>query len=36
MVPLLNPKQVDFVSRRVGDYQYSPQWGVLLDRLWVR
>jgi YVTN family beta-propeller protein len=35
MVPLLNPKQVDFVSRRVGDYQYNPQWGVLLDRLWV-
>ena len=36
MVPLLNPKQIDFVSRRVGDYQYSPQWGVLLDQLWVR
>jgi peptide/nickel transport system substrate-binding protein len=36
LVPLVNPKQVDFVSRRVGDYQYSPQWGVLLDRLWVR
>jgi peptide/nickel transport system substrate-binding protein len=36
MVPLLNRKQVDFVSRRVGDYQYSAQWGVLLDQLWVR
>ena len=36
IVPLLNPKQVDFVSRRVGDYQYNPEWGVLLDRLWVR
>jgi peptide/nickel transport system substrate-binding protein len=36
MVPLLNPKQVDFVSRRVGNYQYNPQWGVLLDQLWVR
>ena len=36
MVPLLNPKQVDFISRRVGDYQYNPQWGVLLDQLWVR
>jgi len=36
MVPLLNRKQVDFVSRRVGNYQYSPQWGMLLDQLWVR
>jgi peptide/nickel transport system substrate-binding protein len=35
-LPLDNPKQVDVVSRRVGDYQYSPQWGVLLDQLWVR
>jgi peptide/nickel transport system substrate-binding protein len=36
VVPLVSPKQVDFLSRRVGDYQYSPQWGVLLDQLWVR
>jgi peptide/nickel transport system substrate-binding protein len=36
VVPLVNPKQVDFLSRRVGNYQYSPQWGVLLDQLWVR
>ena len=33
---LQNPLQVDFVSRRVGNYQYNPQWGVLLDQLWVR
>jgi hypothetical protein len=24
------------VSKRVGSYQYNPQWGVLLDQLWVR
>jgi peptide/nickel transport system substrate-binding protein len=36
MVPLLSPKQVDFLSSRVGNYQYNPQWGVLLDQLWVR
>jgi hypothetical protein len=36
-VPLTNPAAVAFVSRRVGDYQYSPQWGsVLYDQLWVR
>jgi peptide/nickel transport system substrate-binding protein len=36
MVPLVNPKQVDFLSSRVGNYQYNPQWGLLLDELWVR
>ncbi len=35
-VPLFNPKLIDVVSRRVGDYQDSPQWGVLFDQLWVR
>jgi peptide/nickel transport system substrate-binding protein len=35
-LPLDNPKLVDVLSRRVGNYQFSPQWGVLLDQLWVR
>jgi peptide/nickel transport system substrate-binding protein len=35
-LPLDTPKQVDVVSRRVGDFQYNPQWGVLFDQLWVR
>jgi peptide/nickel transport system substrate-binding protein len=35
-VPLLNPKSVDFLSKRVGNYRYSPQWGMLIDQLWVR
>lgn len=36
LVPLFSLRQVDFVSRRVGNYQYHPQWGILLDQLWVR
>lgn len=35
-VPLITPKLVDFLSKRVGNYQYSPQWGMLIDQLWVR
>src|SRR5439155_25785758 len=30
------PASIDLVSARVGDYQRSPQWGILLDQLWVR
>src|SRR5581483_7237034 len=33
---LQNPLLVTLVSRRVGNYQYNPQWRVLLDQLWVR
>jgi peptide/nickel transport system substrate-binding protein len=33
---MVNPKYVSFVSPRVGNYQFSPQWGVLADQLWVR
>jgi peptide/nickel transport system substrate-binding protein len=36
VLPLDNPKTVDVVSRRVGNYQFNPQIGVLLDQLWVR
>jgi hypothetical protein len=31
-----NQIATDFVSARVGNYQYHPQLGVLLDQLWVR
>jgi hypothetical protein len=28
---------VEYVSERVGNYQFSQQWGIgLLDQLWVR
>jgi peptide/nickel transport system substrate-binding protein len=36
MVPTYNRKNVDFVGKRVGNYQFHPQWGTLLDQLWVR
>jgi YVTN family beta-propeller protein len=34
---LFNLIRIEFVSKRVGNYQYSKQWGTaLLDQLWVR
>jgi peptide/nickel transport system substrate-binding protein len=36
VVNLVNPSTLDFVSRRVGNYQYNPEQGVLIDQLWVR
>jgi YVTN family beta-propeller protein len=35
-VPLGNLIAMDFVSARVGNYQYHPQWGILFDQLWVQ
>jgi YVTN family beta-propeller protein len=35
VVPFVTPSQTDFVSRRVGGYQYSACVGALLDQLWV-
>jgi peptide/nickel transport system substrate-binding protein len=34
--PMYVQRYVDLVSRRVGNYEFSPQWGVLVDQLWVR
>jgi peptide/nickel transport system substrate-binding protein len=35
-VPLVNPKTVDVLSKRVGNYQYSPNgFGMMWDQLWV-
>jgi peptide/nickel transport system substrate-binding protein len=33
---LFNREDVSFVSERVGNYQHTFQWGVLLNQLWVR
>jgi peptide/nickel transport system substrate-binding protein len=33
--PTVNLYSNDFVSERVGNYQYNPQWGVILSQLWV-
>jgi YVTN family beta-propeller protein len=32
----ITTKQTDVVSARVGNYEYNPFWGVLVDQLWVR
>ncbi len=35
-VPLTNNLGLHVVSARVGNYQHNPQWGILLDQLWVK
>jgi len=35
-IPLVNPKEVVFVSKRVGNYQRHPVFGTLISQLWVR
>jgi peptide/nickel transport system substrate-binding protein len=35
-LPLVTPKTTDFVSKRLGNYQFHPLWSVLIDQLWVR
>jgi len=36
LVPTYNQENVAFVAKRVGNFQYHPQWGVLLDQLWLK
>jgi peptide/nickel transport system substrate-binding protein len=36
MVPTYNGRAVVFLSKRVGNFQYHPQWGTLLDQTWVK
>jgi peptide/nickel transport system substrate-binding protein len=36
IVPMLTPRNVDLVSKRVDNYEHHPLFGVLLDQLWVR
>jgi len=33
---LYNNKQADFVSERVGNFQYNLWYGILLDQMWVK
>ena len=35
-VPTVTESETDLMSRRVGNYQYVPTIGALLDQLWVR
>ncbi len=36
LIPACNSGYVSFVSERVGNYEYNPQWGPLLSQLWVK
>jgi peptide/nickel transport system substrate-binding protein len=36
VVPIFTPKLVDFLSKRVGNYQFSKQFYMLVDQLWVK
>jgi len=36
VLPYENPLALTLLSRRTGNYQFNPEWGVLLDQLWVR
>ena len=34
-VDMFNPKQIDVLSNNVHGYSWSPQWYILIDRLWL-
>ncbi len=36
VIPFMNPREVVFVSKRVGNYQRHPVFGTLISQLWVR
>ena len=36
LVPLVDRSHVVLVSEQLGNYQLNPQWGPLIDRMWVR
>jgi ABC-type transport system substrate-binding protein/class 3 adenylate cyclase len=36
LVPEDNPQNVAFLAKHVDNFQYHPEWGVLLDQLWLK
>jgi YVTN family beta-propeller protein len=34
-VPTVNLRQIDYVSQRMHNYQFNPEWGLLLDQTWL-
>jgi peptide/nickel transport system substrate-binding protein len=36
VVPLINPKLIDFTSKRLGNYQFSKQFYMLVGQTWVK
>jgi peptide/nickel transport system substrate-binding protein len=35
-VDFFNPKQIDFLAKRVQGYQWNPQWNILIDQMWLK
>jgi YVTN family beta-propeller protein len=35
-VPTVTLRQIDLTSQRLGNYEYNPVWGFLVDQSWVR
>lgn len=35
-LPTVTPNETDLISSRVGNYQYNPVWGALVDQMWTR
>ena len=35
-MPLYNPRDLNVLSARVGNYQFNPYFDLLIDQLWVR
>jgi peptide/nickel transport system substrate-binding protein len=33
---MFTPKELDFVSKRVGDFTFSDQFHLLYDKIWVQ
>jgi peptide/nickel transport system substrate-binding protein len=36
VAPLITPKKIDFISKRVGNYQFSKEFYMVLSQLWVQ
>ena len=36
VIPYINAKATDFVSKRLENYQHHPEFGLLIDQVWLR
>jgi hypothetical protein len=36
LVPLVNPRQAEFVSRRIRNFQHHAYLGLIADQVWLR
>jgi hypothetical protein len=34
-MPTVNERDVDFISKRLHNYEYNPVWGFLADQSWL-